>query len=103
MRHNLDVMHIESNVCESVIATILGLDKSKDHAKARDDLQEMGIRPKLHPIVDESGKRYYPPPCFLMNRAEKEIFCGVLKQIKVPDGYSSNISKCIRNHRRFSV
>ena len=95
LRHNLDVMHIESNVCESVLATILGLDKSKDHAKTRDDLQEMGIRPELHPIVDESGKRYYPPPCFLMNRAEKEIFCGVLKQIKVPDGYSSNISKCI--------
>ena len=59
-------MHIESNVCESVLATILGLDKSKDHAKARDDLQEIGIRPELHPIVDESGKRYYPPPCFVI-------------------------------------
>ena len=28
LRHNLDVMNIESNVCESVLATILGLDKS---------------------------------------------------------------------------
>ena len=95
MHHNLNVMYIESNMCESILATILGLDKSKDHTKAYEDLQEMGIRPKLHPVVDESSKCCYPPPCFLMNRAKKEIFCGMLKRVKVLNSYSSNISKCI--------
>ena len=50
LRHNLDVMHIEKNVCDSVVGTLMNLDgKTKDHIKARLDLQEMGIRHELHP------------------------------------------------------
>ncbi|GKD92523.1 uncharacterized protein Tco_1372360, partial [Tanacetum coccineum] len=42
LRHNLDVMHIEKNVCESIVGTLMNLDgKTKDHIKARLDLQEM--------------------------------------------------------------
>lgn len=49
-RHNLDVMHIERNICEIVAGTLLNMDKkSKDHLKARLDLVEMGIRKDLHP------------------------------------------------------
>jgi hypothetical protein len=43
--HNLDVMHIEKNICESLIATILNiLGKTKDIVKARLDLKDLGIR-----------------------------------------------------------
>lgn len=50
LRHNLDVMHIEKNVCESVVGTLLGIDgKNKDTLKARADLEELNIWPKLHP------------------------------------------------------
>ena len=50
LRHNLDVMHIEKNVCDNLIGTILNLDgKTKDNIKARLDLKEMGIRQELHP------------------------------------------------------
>ena len=39
LRHNLDVMHIEKNVCDSLLDTILDIDgKSKDTYKARIDL-----------------------------------------------------------------
>ena len=42
-------MHIEKNVCESVLGTLLSLDgKSKDIDKARLDLSDMNIRPELH-------------------------------------------------------
>ena len=45
LRHNLDVMHIEKNVCDSLLGTILDIDgKSKDTDKARIDLQNMGVR-----------------------------------------------------------
>ena len=27
---------------------------------------------------------------------EKKEFCKILKSIKVPDGYSSNISRCVQ-------
>ena len=43
VRHNLDVMHIEKNICESILATLLQLSKSKDGEMARLDMQHMGI------------------------------------------------------------
>ena len=48
--HNLDVMHIEKNIVDSILGTLLDiLGKTKDHAKARYDLKDMGIRKNLHP------------------------------------------------------
>jgi hypothetical protein len=48
LRHNLDVMHIEKNTCESLIVTILNiLGKTKDTIKARLDLKDLGSRKEL--------------------------------------------------------
>ncbi|KAL4287361.1 hypothetical protein AHAS_Ahas19G0178500 [Arachis hypogaea] len=53
LRYNLDVMHIEKNVCDNIVFTILkGKGKSKDHFKARKDLQLMGIKHALWPRDD---------------------------------------------------
>ena len=49
MCHNLDVMHIEKNVIDNIIGTLLNLDgKTKDNLKARQDLKDMDIRSELH-------------------------------------------------------
>lgn len=94
LRHNLDVMHIEKNVCDNIYGTLLNLDgKSKDNLQARLDLQAMNIREELHPEKRASSKFYIPPASFTMSRSEKQLFCKVLRDIKVPDGYSGNISK----------
>jgi ribosomal protein L24E len=48
VRHNLDVMHIEKNKCESLIATILNIPrKTKYTIKARLDLKYLGIKKQL--------------------------------------------------------
>ena len=40
IRHNLDVMHIEKNICEALLGTLLEIaGKTKDTEKARLDLQ----------------------------------------------------------------
>ncbi|XP_077252318.1 uncharacterized protein LOC143891659 [Tasmannia lanceolata] len=65
LRHNLDVMHIEKNVCDSVIGTLLNIEA-----------------------------------CFTMSSKEKEVFCNILKEVKVPDGYSSNISRRVHIKER---
>ncbi|XP_071714012.1 uncharacterized protein [Rutidosis leptorrhynchoides] len=97
IRHNLDVMHIEKNVCDSVIGTLMNLDgKTKDHLNGRYDLEEMGIRKELHPEVLENNKVYLPPTCFSMNKKEKDRFCRMLRAGKVPDGYSAKISRCVQ-------
>jgi hypothetical protein len=62
LRHNLDVMHIEKNVMDNILRTLLDIKgKSKDNLQARQDLQEMGLRPKLHPYIGDDGRTYLPP------------------------------------------
>ncbi|KAG8482728.1 hypothetical protein CXB51_024209 [Gossypium anomalum] len=106
LRHNLDVMHIEKNVCENIIGTILNVDgKSKDNLQSRLDLVDMRIRRDLYPQVLPNGKYRLPPSIFSMSKKEKEVFCMVLKDIKVPDAYASNISRCVsfKDRRLYSL
>ncbi|XP_019164337.1 PREDICTED: uncharacterized protein LOC109160505 [Ipomoea nil] len=88
-------MHVEKNVCDSIIGTLLNIQgKTKDGVKARKDMIEMGIRDKLAP--QESGKRtYLPPACHTLSKKEKTSFCAYLNGVKVPSGYSSNIKKLV--------
>ena len=52
VRHVLDVMHIEKNVCESIVGTLLDIPgKSKDGLSSRLNLINLGIRSELQPIV----------------------------------------------------
>ncbi|XP_070011494.1 uncharacterized protein [Nicotiana sylvestris] len=96
IRHNLDVMHIEKNVCDNIIGTLLDMEgKTKDNLNVRRDLKEMGIRRDLHP-TQRDGKWYYPATCYTLSPEEKSKVCKFLKTIKVPDGYSSNLSRCVK-------
>lgn len=95
VRHFLDVMHIEKNVFESVIGTLLNIQgKSKDGLKARKDLIAMGIRSELGPL--KKGKRtYLPPAAYTLSRKEKKTLCKFLSEVKVPEGYSSDIRRLV--------
>ncbi|KAH7853892.1 hypothetical protein Vadar_007755 [Vaccinium darrowii] len=68
--------------------------KSKDGLHARKDLQDLGIRHDLHP-QEQGAKTYLPAASHTLSKAEKEIFCKRLFDLKVPNGYSSNIANCI--------
>ena len=91
VRHNLDVMHIEKNVCESLIGTLLNiLEKTKDGINSRLDLVEMGLREELAPQIGEK-RTYLPPACYTLSKEEKRRVCTTLLELKVPEGYSSNL------------
>jgi len=101
LRHNLDVMYIEKNVIDNRLGTNLDIKgKAKDNLEARKNLQEMGLRPKLYPFTTENGKTYMPAACHTMSREDKSNFLKVFRNVRVPDGYASNISRCVRlkNH-----
>lgn len=96
IRHNIDVMHTEKNVCDNILNTLLDMDKSKDNLAARLDLADMKIRKNLHATKLDDGTYEYPKACFNLSMKEKEIFCKVLHSLRLPDGYSSNISRCVK-------
>ncbi|KAE8721986.1 Oligouridylate-binding protein 1B [Hibiscus syriacus] len=100
LRHNLDVLHIEKNVCENIIGTILNDGrKSKDNLKSRLDLVEMGIQHDLHPQLHSNGRYFLSPSIFSLLKKEKEVFCTVLNDIKVPDGFLGKLKSYCRNKR----
>ena len=91
LRHNLDVSHIENNICDSLLGTLLNIPgKTKDEIGTRLDLIEMGVRKELAPKVGEK-RTYLPPASFTLTKEEKRVMCQCLFDVKVPDGYSSNI------------
>jgi hypothetical protein len=99
IRHNLDVMHIEKNICESILGTLLGIEgKNKDTEKARLDMQYLGIRRDRHPVLDNS-KYTLPPALFSLQKEDKKLLCKFLHDVRLPDGYASNIRRCVDEDR----
>ena len=76
-------MHVEKNVCDSLIGTLLNIKgKTKDGVNARLDLIEMNTREELAPR--EVGKRtYLPAACYTLSKKEKTSCCECLKGDKV--------------------
>ena len=71
VRHCLDVMHIEKNVCMNIVGTLLDIPgKSKDEMNTWLDLVEMKIRPELAPMFT-GNRTYIPATCYTMSREEK--------------------------------
>ena len=88
-------MHIEKNVCESIVGTLLDIPgKSKDGLSNHLDLANLGIRSELQPIVGEKWT-YLPAASYTLSKAEKIKFCKMLSALKVPDGYCSNLRNCV--------
>ncbi|KAF5442008.1 hypothetical protein F2P56_036986 [Juglans regia] len=63
----------------------------------------MGLRPQLHPVITAANKTYLPSAIFTMSNKEKEDLLKVIKNVKVPDGYSSNVSRCVKLEHRTIV
>jgi hypothetical protein len=95
--HNLDAMHIEKNVCDNIINTLLGVDrKTKDNANSRRDLEEHNIRGALHPVPVGEDTVYLPSAPYTLSPELKRLFCQNLKEIRFPDGLASDIRKNVQ-------
>ena len=87
VHHQLDVMHIEKNICESIYVTLLHQPgKTKDGINARKDLTHPDLREKINKALivlalDEQNK-VLPPAPYTLSKKEKKCSvkpCKVLK------------------------
>ncbi|GJS38479.1 hypothetical protein Tco_0563522, partial [Tanacetum coccineum] len=93
IRHNLDVMHIEKNIFENVFETVMDIEgKTKDNVKARDDVKIYSKRKELE--INESTRKY-PKVCYSLGKEEKKAVCDWVAKLKFPDGYVSNMARCV--------
>jgi hypothetical protein len=75
LRHNLDVMHIEKNICDSVLGTLMNIDgKTKDIYKARLNLREMGIRKELR-LQRNGATTTMPLANYTLTRNQRKMLC----------------------------
>ena len=89
-------MHIEKNVTNNIMATLLDLaGKTKDTYQSCLDLKAMGIRSELHLVHKGVDTVEMPAACYNMTTSEKDGFLQVLKDVRVPDRYASNMSRCV--------
>ncbi|KAI3465227.1 hypothetical protein Pfo_021890 [Paulownia fortunei] len=80
LRHNLDVMYIEKNVCDNILGILLDID-----GKIKDNHQ-------LHLKLD--GNSYLvPPACYTLYMTEKMKLCAFLASVKYPNAYAASLSK----------
>jgi hypothetical protein len=78
------MMHIEKNVCESLVGTLLNTNgKTRDHGHARANMKKMRIRQELW-LDDFIKEMELPTSCITLSKNEKE-FCGfsILSRISV--------------------
>jgi len=75
-------MHIEKNVFENVFNTVMNVPgKTKDTVKSREELNQYCRR--------------IAQPTFTLNKKEKAVLCAWVKNLKFPDGYVSNMARCV--------
>jgi hypothetical protein len=71
------------------------LRKMKDGLKSCNDQIQFRLRLELHPKLRPNGKQYLPPTSYSLTVDEKKAFWQCLCRVRVPIGFSSNISKLV--------
>jgi hypothetical protein len=87
-------MHTEKNITETLWATLMDTDKSKDNPKARVDLVTLCDRPNLEMRPPTIGKQWRRPraPYVLKIDQRREVLQWI-KNLMCPDGYAANLSR----------
>ena len=80
-------MHVQKNVFESLIATLMDIGKSKDGLKAQKDMVQLNVMPQLHLIPKANGKYALPTACFNLTPDEKRAICTFLRGSKSRLGF----------------
>ncbi|XP_058732953.1 uncharacterized protein LOC131604516 [Vicia villosa] len=94
LRHDLDVMHIEKNFFDNVLNTVMDNEKTKDNEKARKDMELFCNKKELELKPRPNEKLLKPKACYTLTPQEAKAVCRWLNELRMPDGYSSNLARC---------
>ncbi|KAL0348005.1 UNVERIFIED_CONTAM: hypothetical protein Sangu_1028300 [Sesamum angustifolium] len=87
-------MHIEKNVFDNIFNTVMDIKgKTKDNMKARRNLKIICNHPELE--LDERTPNVMPEAIYTLPNEHKWRVCGWIRGLKFPDGYESNLTRCV--------
>lgn len=91
VRYSFDVMHLTKSICETLLRLLMAQKgRVSDSLETRLDMQEMGVRKELHPILLEDGKKKLPVTSWTLGKDEKMKLLSFFHELKVPIGYCAN-------------
>jgi hypothetical protein len=94
--HNINLMHQERNVMESIIIMCFDVIRfSKDNINARKDLAALCNHPSLEPKINAKGNLKRPRAPYCLKSTERKEIIRWLKKLKFPDRYVSNIKHAV--------
>jgi hypothetical protein len=92
LMHNIDIMHQERNMGESIINTCMGFPGNiKDNRKARQNLAELCNRPYLELKVN-GGK---PRASFYLKPQHRKEVMWWMNELKFPDDYTAGLRRSV--------
>jgi hypothetical protein len=92
LMHNIDIMHQEHNIGESILSTCMTfVDKIKDNHKAIKNLAQLCNRPSLE-LKFRGGK---PCASFCLKPKDRKEVLIWLKYLKFLDGYAAGFRRAI--------
>jgi hypothetical protein len=90
--HNIDLMHQECNVAESIITMCLDVTSfSKDNINTRKDIAALCDHPLLEVKRNAKGNLTRPWAPYCLKPAEKKEILKWLKKLMFPDRYAANM------------
>jgi hypothetical protein len=93
--HAIDAMHVQKNVFESLMATLMETGKSKDGLRSRKDMVQLNVMRELWPVQQDNGKYSLPAASFNLTLEERRAICNFLRGVRVPTGFSANPKKLV--------
>ncbi|GJU82801.1 hypothetical protein Tco_1285166 [Tanacetum coccineum] len=85
LRHNLDIMHIEKNVLEAILNTLLMNDNPRTRKQDRRLAKLAGIHRPLWLTKNHKGKIVKPQAAYSFTPENRKKFCQYIKGVKLPD------------------
>lgn len=96
LRHNLDVMHIEKNFFDQLMNIVMDVKgQTSDTIGARKDMARVCNRRQLEVIEDAMGNQTKPKAPYTLDKAQRKVLCEWIRDLKFPDGFASNLSRCV--------
>jgi hypothetical protein len=90
--HNIDLMHQEQNIVESIMSMCLDVTGfTKDNMNARKDLATVSDRSSLEAKPNARGKLSRPKASYCLKPTERKEVLRWLKTLKFLDCYVANI------------
>jgi hypothetical protein len=90
--HNINMMHQECNVAESIISTFLDFTRfTKDNISTRKDLADLCDHPSLEARENPRGNLTRPWAPYCLKLEDRKEVLKWLKTLKFMDHYASNI------------